>query len=95
MARKVSRRRQPVHRALDHLALDLLLDARHAHLEELIQVRADDAEELHPLQQRVLRVERLLQHAVIELQPAQFPIDEMSRAESQRFCFGFHYRPPR
>ena len=27
-----------------------------AHLEELVQVGADDAEELHPLQQRVLRV---------------------------------------
>ena len=92
-------RRQTVHRALRQLALDLLLQARHAHLEELIQIRADDAEELHSLQQRVLRVERFLQHPVIELQPAQFPIDEMSRPESNRFGFGFHYghqgsRPP-
>ena len=84
---------QAVHAALDHLALDLLLEAGHAHLEELVQVRADDAEELHPLQQRVLRVERLVEHALVELQPAQFAIDEMSRAESHRFCFGFHNRP--
>ena len=40
-------------RALDHLAFDLLLEAGDAHLEELVQVRADDAEELHPFQQRV------------------------------------------
>ena len=83
---------QTVHRALHHLALDLLLQAGDADLEELIQVRANDAEELHPLQERVLRVERLFEHPIIELQPAQFPIDEMSRAESQHFCFGFQNR---
>ena len=38
----------------------------------------------------LLRIQRLLQHALVELQPAQFPIDEMSRAERYRFCFGFH-----
>ena len=85
-------RGQPVHRALHYLAFDLLLDPGHAHLEELIQVRADDAEELHPLQQRVFRVQRLLQHAMIKLQPAQFPIDEMSRPDRLRFCFGCHNR---
>ena len=83
---------QTVHRALHRLALDLLLQAGDADLEELIQVRADDAKELHPLQQRVFRVECLLEHPMIEFQPAQFPIDEMSRAESQCFCFGFHNR---
>ena len=31
---------------------DLLLEARHSHLEELIQVLAEDREELHPLEQR-------------------------------------------
>ena len=92
MARKVSVAVKPsIVRSTTSLSICCLMPGD-AHLEELIQVRADDAEELHPLQQGVLRVERLLQHAVIELQPAQFPIDEMSRAESHRFCFGFHDR---
>ena len=71
--------------ALDHVAFDLLLEPGDAHLEELIEVRADDAEELHPLQQRVLRIQRLVQHALVELQPAQFAIDEVLRFESVSF----------
>ena len=83
---------QAVHRALDDLAFDLLFEARDADFEELVEVRADDAEELHPLQQRVGWVERLLQHAMVEFQPAQFPVDEVSRAERHWFRFGFHCR---
>ena len=90
MARKVSLAVSPsMERSTTSLSICCLMPGD-AHLEELIQVGADDAEELHPLQQRVLRVQRLLQHAVIKLQPAQLPIDEMSRAERKRFCFGFH-----
>ena len=37
----------------DHVAFDLLLEPGHAHLEELVEVRADDAEELQPLEQRI------------------------------------------
>ena len=35
----------------------------------------DDRQELDPLEQRMPRVERLLQHALIEFQPAQLTID--------------------
>jgi len=72
---------QPVHAALDSVALNLLLYPGDANLEEFVEVRTDDAKELQPLQQWILGVERLVQHALIELQPAQFTIDELSGAE--------------
>jgi len=45
--------RQAINRALNHFAFDLLFNPRHADLEEFVEVRTDNAEELHPLQQRV------------------------------------------
>ena len=59
------------------LARDLLLDARHADLEKLVEIRAHDPEELHPLEQRLRRILRLLEHAAVELQPAQLAVDEI------------------
>ena len=34
----------------------------------------DDRQELHALEQRMVVVERLIEHALVELQPAQLPI---------------------
>ena len=48
-------------------------DANH---EELVEIRADDREELDALEQRVRLVERLIEHALVELEPAQFAVDE-------------------
>jgi hypothetical protein len=48
-------------------------DADHV---ELVQVRAEDREELHSLEQRVTLVERLVEDPAVELQPAQLAIDE-------------------
>ena len=62
---------------LDGAAVDLLLDAGHADLEKLVEVRGEDGEELDPLQQRLGGVLRLLQHAPVELEPAQLAIDEI------------------
>ena len=59
---------------LDFLA-ELLQRRRDANHEELVEVRAGDAEELHPLEQRVRLVARLREHALVELQPAQLAID--------------------
>jgi hypothetical protein len=56
--------------ALDHVALDLLLQSRHSHLKELIEIRAGDREELHALQERIVWIQGLVEHALIELQPA-------------------------
>ena len=82
IACKRLRRRQPVHAALDHAAFDLLLQAGDAHLEKLVEIGTDDAEELQPFQQGIGRVERLVQDALIEFQPAQLAIDEMFRLET-------------
>jgi hypothetical protein len=49
--------------------------ASHADAKELIQVRGRDRQELDSFQQRHLRVERLLEHALVEFQPAQFAVE--------------------
>lgn len=54
---------------------DLLLQPGDADLEKLIQVAGKDQQELQPLQQRVGLVQRLLQHADVELQLRQLPMD--------------------
>ena len=47
---------------------DLLLQAGDADLEEFVEVAREDEEELQPLQERVGLVQRLFQHADVELQ---------------------------
>ena len=59
------------------LAFDLLLEPGDTDFEELVQVGAEDREELHPFEQRLKRVEGFLQHAVVELQPAQLSVQEV------------------
>ena len=54
---------------------DHALQAGDADHEELVQVRAHDCEELHPLEQRDGRVEGLLEHALVELQPRELAVD--------------------
>ena len=57
--------------------LDLLLQARDADLEELVQVRGDDAKELEALEQRHRAVVGLREHAAVELEGLQLAIEEM------------------
>ena len=71
----------PVHAALRHVAFHLLLQAGDADLEKLIEVRADDAEELHALEQWRGGVERLIEHALVEGEPAQLAVEEVLRGE--------------
>ena len=68
-------RRHAVRRALHDAGRDLLLESGHPHLEELVEVAAADAEELEPLQQWRPRVERLVEHPPVELQPGELAID--------------------
>jgi hypothetical protein len=44
--------------------------------EELVQVRAEDGQELHPLEQRHGGVLRLFEHAPVEVQPRQLAIQK-------------------
>lgn len=68
-------RRQPVGGSLDNTALHLLLEPGNPDLEELVEVRTDDAEILDPLEQWIATVQRLVEHALIELEPTELPVD--------------------
>ena len=61
---------QAVHAPFDDLAFHLLFEASHADFEKLVEVRAGDAKELDPLQQRGVRVQGFGKHALVKLQPA-------------------------
>ena len=52
------------------------LERRHPHHEELVEVGADDGQEAQPFQQRHLRAQCLIEHAPVELHPAQLPVQE-------------------
>ena len=58
------------------LRLNLLLQTSDAHFEELVEIRADDAEKFQTFQQGVRLVEGLIENPLVEFQPAQAPIDE-------------------
>ena len=60
------------------------LEPRHADHEKLIQVRAEDGEKLHPLQQRNGFVLRFFENAAVKFQPGQFTIDISIRIHKNR-----------
>src|SRR5499425_2290798 len=68
--------REPVRPGVLIARVDATLELGHPHHEELVQIRAEDGEELHPLEQRHARILRFLEHAAIELEPRQLTIDE-------------------
>ena len=58
--------------ALRHEVLEL----RHPHLEELVEVAREDREELRALEDRPARVARELEHAAVELEPGELAVEE-------------------
>ena len=66
----------PVRRHRQVAGVELPLETGHADHEELVEVRAEDGQELHALEQGRGGVLGLLQHAAVELEPGQLPIDE-------------------
>ncbi len=71
---------EPVHAdALFRARGRALPQHRHAHLEEFVDVGAEDRQEQDALQHRIERVLRFLQHALLKLEQAQFPIAEQAR----------------
>ena len=56
-----------------------LLQAGDADLEELVEVAGGDAQEAQPLEQRQRLVERLREHALVELEQRQLAIDVVLR----------------
>ena len=71
----------PIDAALDDVALDLLLDAGDSDLEEFVEVRAGDDEELEAFEKRIRRVEGFVEDALVEVEPAQFAAEEVLRVE--------------
>ena len=69
-------RRHAVRRVVRGARLGLAPEAGHADLEELVQVGREDREELHPLQQGIARVTRLVEHPRVELDPRQLAVED-------------------
>ena len=67
--------REPVRARLVGTEFDSLLQAGDADLEELVQVVRRDAQEAQPLEQRHVLVERLREHALVELEQRQLAVD--------------------
>jgi len=70
-------RREAIGADIRGATIDLLFDAGDADLEELVEVRGEDREEFDPFEQRLGAVLCFLEDPAIELQPAQFPVDEI------------------
>jgi hypothetical protein len=77
------RRGQSIRAALDDGAFHLLFEAGHPDFKKLVEVGAERAKELDPFQQRRGRVQGLFQHALVELQPAQFAIEQVLPVQSR------------
>ena len=54
--------------------LDLLQEAGEAHLDELVEIARRDGQEFHAIEERVRRIARLFEHALVELQPREVAI---------------------
>ena len=76
--------RQPVGRPLLDPERLVRLEAGDADHEEFVEVVGRDRQEAHALEQRVLGVARLLEHAAVEGQPAQLAV-EVARLRLRRF----------
>ena len=76
------RRGAPVRAQFGDAGLDLIEQAGDADLEELIEVLAEDRQELGPLERWRRRIRRDRQHALIKLEPGQLAIDEPLRIAS-------------
>src|SRR5262249_39734163 len=74
--------RLPVEAPLHDIAFHLLLEPGYAHLKKFIQVGRGNGEEFDSLQEGIGRIERFVQDALIEGQPAQLAAEKMRGRES-------------
>ncbi len=73
-------RSQPVRRSGPQAGVDLVLQPRHPHLEELVEALGEDGQELHALQQWHPLVVGEVKEPGPEFQPRQLPVREALRA---------------
>jgi len=66
----------------------LLHQASDAHHVELVEVGADDGEELEPFEERHRAGQPFAENAVVELQPAELAVDEVLGGVQVDFCHG-------
>ncbi len=71
--------RQPVVAGRGDAGGDHAFEAGHADHVELVEVGGGDRQKAQPLQHRVARILRLLQHTAVEGEPGQFAVDEALR----------------
>jgi hypothetical protein len=67
-------RRQPVGAAGVDAGVDLVVQPRHAHHVELVEVRGVDGEKLEALEQRQRLVLSQLEHPLVELHPRELAV---------------------
>ena len=80
-------RLQPVGPGLFTRKGDLLFQAGHANLKELVEVAGEDQQKLQALKQRVGLIQRLLQYADVELQLRQLTVNvELRRTQIRNRC---------
>ena len=56
--------------------LDLLQEAGEADLDELVEIARGDGQEFHALEERIRRIARFFENALVELQPREVAIQE-------------------
>src|SRR5262245_2387090 len=93
---QLRRRRKPVGGEQQRVGVELLLKARNADHKKLIEVGRKDREKFQPFEQRLRRVERLVEHAAVELDPTELAVEERvfgkvaSNSSFGRQSHGFH-----
>ena len=73
-------RRAAVRRDRADAGLDLVLQPRDAHLEELVEIAREDRDELDALEQRARRVLRLRENAACKFEPRELAVQEAVRS---------------
>ena len=77
--RQLIGRGHPVGRGVEHAPRELLPQARYPDHEKFVEVVEIDREKLRSFQQRMLDPFRFFQHATVEFEPAQLPVEIQSR----------------
>src|SRR5579864_1034370 len=71
-------RSHAIRRALSDPKHNLLFQAADANLEELVEIPAEDSQKLGPLQERRTRVLGKRQDALVEIEPAELAVDQLT-----------------
>src|SRR6476469_3077318 len=67
---------------------NLTTEARYSHHEELVEIRGEDCQKLHPFQQWMSGVFGFLQHPQVELEPTEFSVEKQARTAEVDGCVG-------